>query len=70
MYKVITVTEGRVGALLFGGSNLPTTKVEKELNSMDAKGYEMVFMVVETVRNLVFWKRQRIVITMKKKADD
>ena len=67
MYKLEVITEGRLGALLFGGSNLPTQKIERVLNDADAAGWELAFMVVESVRNVIFWKRQRVVITLKKK---
>ena len=67
MYKLEVITEGRLGALLFGGSNLPTQKIERTLNDADASGCELAFMVVESVRNVIFWKRQRVVITLKKK---
>lgn len=66
-YKVKTITEGRIGALLFGGSNMSTTKIENALNEMDKDGYEMVFMVSDKVRNFIFASRERVVLTFKAK---
>lgn len=67
-YIVSTITESRFGALFFGGSNVSTSKLEDKLNEMDADNYEMVFMVIEKVRNMIFWKRERIVLTFKLKC--
>ena len=68
MYKVEVVTEGRLGALLFGGSNMPTNKIENKMNEMEKNGFFFQFMVVEEVRNMIFWKRQRTILTFVKKG--
>ena len=68
MYKVEVVTEGRLGALFFGGSNMPTNKIEKTMNKMESEGFFFQFMVVEEVRNMIFWKRQRTILTFVKKG--
>ena len=69
-YKVIQITEGRLGSLFFGGSNIPMKKIENVLNKEYKDGWLLSFMVIETVRNLLFWKRQRVVITLQKGGTD
>ena len=66
MYKTIQVTEGRIGGLFFGASNVSIKKIDKQLNKMSKDGYELVFMVRDTVRSLVFWSRERVLLTFKK----
>ena len=66
MYKTIQITEGRLGNL-FGGSNISTKKLDKVLNDNLANGFELEFMVRDTVRSFVFWSRERVLVTLKSK---
>ena len=63
-YKVIHVTEGAVGTLLLGESQLPTRAIEAELNRWAAEGWRFVFMAIEQRRFLLFWDREAAVITL------
>ena len=63
-YKVIYITEGGCGTLLFGASGLPIQKLEAELNAHAADGWQLVFQTLENKRYLLFWKREAVIITL------
>ena len=63
-YKVIHVMEGGCGTVLLGASGLPITKLEDTLNKEAADGWQVVFMVIEQKRFLLFWVREAVLITL------
>ncbi len=63
-YKVVHVAEGGCGTILLGASGLPLKKIEAELNSLAAEGWQLVFQVIERKRFLLFWNREAAIITM------
>jgi hypothetical protein len=66
-YIVTTITQGRLDALFFSGSNVSFQKLEAELIRKAAADYEMTSMVIKQVRSMIFWKRERIVLIFKHK---
>ncbi len=62
-YKVIYVTEGGCGTILLGASGLPLKKIETEMNSHAADGWQVVFEVLEQKRFMLFWKREAMIVT-------
>ncbi len=62
-YKVVGISEGFMGTLLFGSSKLPLGKIEAEINKQAKGGWEIVFQVIESKRVFLFWKRESMVIT-------
>ena len=65
-YKMIHVAEGGCGTILLGSSGLPLKKIEATLNEESAKGWQVVFQVVEQKRFMLFWTREAMVITLGK----
>tara|TARA_B110000879_G_scaffold186313_1_gene247348 strand:- start:91 stop:312 length:222 start_codon:yes stop_codon:yes gene_type:complete len=63
-YKVVHIAEGGCGTVLFGASGLPLKKVEAELNSLAAEGWQLVFQVIERKRFWLFWSREAAIITL------
>lgn len=63
-YKVIHVAEGGCGTLLFGASGMPLKKLEDTLNEEAADGWQMVFMVLEQKRYMLFWTREAAIVTL------
>jgi hypothetical protein len=63
-YKVIHVMEGGCGTVLLGASGLPIAKLEDTLNEEAADGWQVVFMVIEQKRFLLFWTREAVLITL------
>lgn len=63
-YKVITVTESGCSTILLGAASLPTDIMEQKLNQEVANGWQVVFMIVERRRYLLFWTREAVVITL------
>ncbi len=63
-YKVIHVAEGGCGTLLFGASGMPLKKLEDTLNEEAAGGWQMVFMVLEQKRYMLFWTREAAIVTL------
>lgn len=63
-YKVIHVVEGGCGTLLLGASGLPIRKLEDRLNEEAAAGWQVVFMVIEQKRFLLFWTREAVLVTL------
>lgn len=63
-YKVIYVVEGGCGTLLLGASGLPLQKLEDRLNEEAAQGWQVVFMVLENKRYLLFWQREAVIVTL------
>ena len=47
---------------------MPANKIENKMNEMEKNGFFFQFMVVEEVRNMIFWKRQRTILTFVKKG--
>lgn len=67
-YKVMVITEGGLGAVLFGASKLPIDKLEQTLNDHGKNGWSLDFMVLEAHRYLLFWTREAVVITLSRPA--
>jgi len=65
-YKMIEVSEGGVGILLFGASGLPLKKIERILNKEAARGWQLVFQVIQRKRFILFWVRESLIITFGK----
>jgi hypothetical protein len=63
-YKVIRVSESGSATLLLGASLLPTDILQKRLNEEARQGWQVVFMVVEKARFLLFWERESLVVTL------
>lgn len=63
-YKVVHIAEGGCGTILLGASGMPLKKVEAELNSYAADGWQLVFQVIEQKRFLLFWTREAVIITL------
>lgn len=66
-YKVIRISEGGCGTIVLGGASLPLRKIEETLNAELANGWEVVFMVTERARLLLFWSRESMVVTLGRK---
>ena len=66
-YKVLHVVEGGCGTLLFGASGVPVKKLEDALNEEAAEGWQLVFMVLEQKRFLLFWTREAAIVTLGRK---
>ena len=63
-YKVVHIVEGGCGTVLLGASGLPIAKMEATLNAEAADGWQVVFMVVEQKRFLLFWSREAVILTL------
>ena len=63
-YKVIRVSESGCATLLLAASLLPTDILQKRLNEEARQGWQVVFMVVEKARFLLFWERESLVVTL------
>ena len=63
-YKVIHVAEGGCSTLLFGASGMPIEKLEETLNEEAKDGWQLVFMVLEQKRYLLFWTREAAIVTL------
>ena len=63
-YKVIHVAEGGCGTILLGASGMPLKKLEDMLNEEAADGWQVVFMVMEQKRFMLFWSREAAVVTL------
>ncbi|HAT50578.1 MAG: DUF4177 domain-containing protein [Nitrospirae bacterium] len=63
-YKVVHIVEGGCGTIFLGASGLPLQKLEVELNSFAAEGWQVVFQVIEKKRFLLFWNREAIIVTL------
>jgi hypothetical protein len=63
-YKVIRVSESGCATILLGSSLLPTDILQKRLNAEARQGWQVVFMVVEKARFLLFWTRESLVVTL------
>lgn len=63
-YKVIHIAEGGCGTVLLGASGLPLQKVESVLNEHAAKGWQVVFQVLENKRFWLFWSREAVIVTL------
>jgi hypothetical protein len=62
-YKVAFVAEGGCGTLLLGASGIPVKKLEATINEHAAKGWQVVFQVIEEKRFLLFWTREAVIVT-------
>jgi hypothetical protein len=65
-YKIVHVAEGGCGTVLLGASGLPLKKMEATLNEHAAKGWQVVFQVIEKKRFWLFWQREAAIITFGK----
>ncbi len=63
-YKVIRVNENGCATVLLGASTLPTDILEKRLNEEARQGWQVVYMVVEQARFLLFWTRESVIVTL------
>lgn len=63
-YKIVHIVEGGCGTIFLGSSGLPLQKLEIELNSLAAEGWQVVFQVIEKKRFLLFWNREAIIVTL------
>jgi hypothetical protein len=63
-YKMVHIAEGGCGTLLLGSSGLPLKKIEAELNSLAADGWQVVFQVLEQKRFMLFWTREAVIVTL------
>lgn len=63
-YKVIRVSESGCATILLGSSLLPVDILQKRLNAEARQGWQVVFMVVEKARFLLFWTRESLVVTL------
>ena len=63
-YKVIEIAEGGCGTLLLGAATIPTRKLEQRLNEEAANGWRVVFQIIEKQRFLLFWTRERVLVTL------
>lgn len=63
-YKIIHIVEGGCGTIFLGASGLPLQKIEAELNSLAAEGWQVVFQIVERKRFLLFWAREAMIVTL------
>ncbi len=63
-YKVLHVTEGGLGTIIFGASGIPIKQMEVTLNKEAAEGWTLIFQFVEQKRFLLFWKRETVIITL------
>jgi hypothetical protein len=62
-FKVEIVSEGALGTVLFGASNLPVRKMEAVMNRYGRDGWDVTFMLLEKKRTCLFWDRESAVIT-------
>lgn len=65
-YKVLQISEGALGTLLFGASKIPLKRLEQVLNEEGAQGWDLAFQLIEKKRMLLFWKRESVVVTLKR----
>lgn len=63
-YKIVHIAEGGCGTLLLGSSGMPLKKIEAELNSLAADGWQVVFQVLEQKRFMLFWTREAVIVTL------
>lgn len=64
-YKVIGVSANGFVAVMSGRSGLALKKLERRLNREVAEGgWQVVSMVVERQRFLLFWQREAMVVTL------
>lgn len=63
-YKVIRVNENGCATVLLGASTLSTDILEKRLNEEARQGWQVVYMVVEQARFLLFWTRESVIVTL------
>ena len=63
-YKVIRVNENGCATILLGASTLSTDILEKRLNEEARQGWQVVYMVVEQARFLLFWTRESVIVTL------
>lgn len=63
-YKVIRINENGCATIFLGASILPTDLIEKRLNQEAAKGWQVVYEVVEQQRFLLFWTRESLIVTL------
>lgn len=69
-YKVEVITEGLAGTLLLGASKLPVKRMETRFNELGRQGFEPFFQLVEKRRELLFWTREAVIVTFRKRIQD
>lgn len=63
-YKVEAISEGGLGTVFLGSSNIPIKKLEARINFLASKGWQVVFQVIEKKRFLLFWQRETVILTV------
>lgn len=63
-YKVETISEGSLGTVFLGASNIPVKKLEARINFLATQGWQVVFQVIEKKRFLLFWQRETVILTV------
>lgn len=63
-YKVVRINENGCATVLLGASLLPTDILQNRLNEEARQGWQVVFMVVESARFLLFWTRESVIVTL------
>jgi len=63
-YKVEVVTESGCGTLVFGASVFPADRLEEFLTRQAKDGWQLVFMLVESRRFMLFWTREAVIVTL------
>jgi hypothetical protein len=64
--RSFTSSRAACGTLLLGASGLPIKKLEDTLNEEAADGWQVVFMVIEQKRFMLFWAREAVLVTLGK----
>jgi len=65
-YLIEKYSEGAIGTVLLGASSFNPSKIASIVNKHAGAGYRMVFMIKESRRMLLFWKRECIIMTFER----
>ncbi len=63
-YKVIQISESGCSTILLGAAAIPIDIMQQKLNAEAAKGWQVVFQVIESRRFLLFWTRETVIVTL------
>lgn len=63
-FKVIRIAESGCSTVFLGQATLPLRTIEETLNRHAAEGWQVVFMITERSRFLLFWSREAMVVTL------
>ena len=63
-FKVIRIAESGCGTIFLGAATLPLKTIEETLNRHAAEGWQVVFMITERSRLLLFWSRESMIVTL------